>query len=322
MDQRNKTIVTEFILLGFQNGKELEILLFSAFLLMYMTSLIGNTMIILLVCGDYRLHSPMYFFVANLSFLEVAITSTVVPKMLANTFSLTKTISFVGCLTQSFFYFLLGSTEFFILAVMSFDRYVAICHPLRYAIIMNKQTCISLLLGSYVGAFLSILASSILTAPLPFCGPNVINHFFCDSAPVLKLVCADISLAELADFVSSAVLLLGSLLLTGVSYTYIIITIFRIPSVQGRQKAFSTCVSHITVVTLYYGSSIFIYVRPQKGNVMDVNKFATVLNTIVTPMLNPFIYSLRNEKVKVSLRDGVNKYVIQLTNLRCLKSQK
>ena len=321
MDQRNKTMVTEFILLGFQNGKEVETLLFSAFLLMYMTSLIGNTMIILLVCVDYRLHSPMYFFVANLSFLEVAITSTVVPKMLANTFSLTKAISFVGCLTQSFFYFLLGSTEFFILAVMSFDRYVAICHPLRYAIIMNKQTCISLLLGSYVGAFLSILVSSILTAPLPFCGPNVINHFFCDSAPVL-LVCADISLAELADFVSSAVLLLGSLLLTGVSYTYIIVTIFRIPSVQGRQKSFSTCVSHITVVTLYYGSSIFIYVRPQKGNVMDVNKFATVLNTIVTPMLNPFIYSLRNEKVKVSLRDGVNKYVIMLTNLRSLKSQK
>ncbi|XP_004406221.1 PREDICTED: olfactory receptor 6M1-like [Odobenus rosmarus divergens] len=322
MDHRNKTRVTEFILLGFQNEKEVEILLFSAFLLMYMTSLIGNTMIILLVCGDYRLHSPMYFFVANLSFLEVAITSTVVSKMLANTFSLTKAISFVGCLTQSFFYFLLGSTEFFILAVMSFDRYIAICNPLRYAIIMNKQTCILLLLGSYVGAFLSILASSILTAPLPFCGPNIINHFFCDSGPVLKLVCADISLAELADFISSAMLLLGSLLLTGVSYMYIIITILRIPTVQGRQKAFSTCVSHITVVTLYYGSSIFIYVRPKKGNVMDVNKFATVLNTIVTPMLNPFIYSLRNEKVKESLRDAFNKCVGMVKNSRSSRSEK
>ncbi|XP_069323620.1 olfactory receptor 6M1-like [Eulemur rufifrons] len=309
MDHRNKTQVTEFTLLGFQNEKEVEFLLFSTFLLMYVTSLLGNTMIILLVCCDYRLHSPMYFFVANLAFLEVAITSTVVPKMLANTFSLTKTISFVGCLTQSFFYFLLGSTEFFILAVMSFDRYVAICNPLRYASIMSRQTCIMLLLGSYVGAFLSILASSILTAALPFCGPNVINHFFCDSAPVLKLVCADISRAELADFISSAVLLLGSLLLTGVSYIYIIITILRIPSAQGRQKAFSTCASHIIVVTLYYGSSIFIYVRPKKGNVMDINKFATVLNTIVTPMLNPFIYSLRNEKVKESLRDAFNKYV-------------
>ncbi|XP_075399405.1 olfactory receptor 6M1-like [Tenrec ecaudatus] len=319
MEQKNKTRVTEFILLGFQTEKEVEILLFVVFLFMYMTSLIGNTMIILLVCVDYHLHSPMYFFVANLSFLELTITSTVVPKMLANTFSLTKVISFMGCLTQSFFYFLFGSTEFFILAVMSFDRYVAICNPLRYTTIMNKETCILLLLGSYVGAFLSVLGPSIVTGPLPFCGPNVINHFFCDSAPVLKLVCADISLAELADFLSSAVLLLGSLLLTVVSYTYIVITILRIPSVQGRQKAFSTCVSHITVVTLYYGSSIFIYVRPKKGNVMDVNKFATVLNTIVTPMLNPFIYSLRNEKVKESLRDACSKYVGRVTDK---KSQK
>uniref|UniRef100_A0A4W2D725 Olfactory receptor n=1 Tax=Bos indicus x Bos taurus TaxID=30522 RepID=A0A4W2D725_BOBOX len=318
----NFTSRSTFFLMGFSDIWEIQIFHAVLFLLIYLEALLGNLLIIMLTTKDHCLHTPMYFFLKNLSFLDVAITSTVVPKMLANTFSLTKAISFVGCLTQSFFYFLLGSTEFFILAVMSFDRYVAICNPLRYAIIMNKQTCISLLLGSYIGAFLSILVSSMLTAPLPFCGPNVINHFFCDSAPVLKLVCADISVAELADFVSSVLLLLGSLLLTGVSYTYIIITIFRIPSVQGRHKAFSTCVSHITVVTLYYGSSIFIYVRPQKGNVTDVNKFATVLNTIVTPMLNPFIYSLRNEKVKDSLRDGVNKYVIMLTNLRSLKSKK
>ncbi|ELW64402.1 Olfactory receptor 6M1 [Tupaia chinensis] len=190
----------------------------------------------------------MYFFIANLAFLEVAITSTVVLAMLANTFPLRKAISFAGCLTQSFFYFLLGSTEFFILAAMSFDRYVAICNPLRYAAIMSKHTCALLLLGAYLGAFLAVLAPSILTAPLPFCGPNVINHFFCDSAPVLKLVCADVSLAELADFVSSAMLLLGSLVLTGVSYICIIVTVLRVPSAQGRHKAFSTCVSHITVV--------------------------------------------------------------------------
>ncbi|XP_077647798.1 olfactory receptor 6E1-like [Urocitellus parryii] len=295
MDGNNLTRVTEFILLGFQNEKPVNILLFYVFLLMYLTSLVGNTLIILLVGCDRRLHSPMYFFVANLSFLEVAITSTVVPEMLANTFSLTKAISFVGCLTQSFFYFLLGSTEFFHLAVMSFDLYVAICNPLRYALIMNR----------------------FLTAPLPFCGPNVVNHFFCDSALVLKLVCADTSLAELADFVSSAVLLLGSLLLTGVSYTCIIITALRMPLAQGRRKAFSTCASHITVVMLYCGSSIFIYVRPRKGGVMDVNKFATVLNTIVTPMLNPFIYSLRNEKVKGSLRDALAKCPSRLGSNMC-----
>ncbi|VTJ82659.1 Hypothetical predicted protein [Marmota monax] len=288
MDGSNLTRVTEFILLGFQNEKPVNILLFSVFLLMYLTSLVGNTLIILLVCCDRRLHSPMYFFLANLSFLEVAITSTVVPEMLANTFSLTKAISFV-----------------------------AICNPLWYVLIMNRQTCAALLLGSYVGAFLSILAPSVLTAPLPFCGPNVVNHFFCDSAPVLKLVCADTSLAELADFASSVVLLLGSLLLTGVSYTCIIITVLRMPSAQGQRKAFSTCASHITVVTLYYGSSIFIYLRPRKGGVMDVNKFATVLNTIVTPMLNPFIYSLRNEKVKGSLRDALVKCHSRLGTTMC-----
>ncbi|XP_048076728.1 olfactory receptor 6M1-like [Ursus arctos] len=316
MDYRNKTRVTEFILLGFQNEKEVEILLFSAFLPMYMTSLIGNTMIILLVCGDYRLHSPMYFFVANLSFLEVAITSTVVPKMLANTFSHTKAISFVGCLTQSIFYFLLGSTEFFILAVMSFDRYVAICNPLRYAIIMNRQTCIMLLLGSYLGASLLMLAPSILTAPLIFCGPNksIISSVTeppCYSWPVLILLW--LSWLTLSPLLCCS---WAPLLLTGVSYTYIVITILGMPSVQGRQKAFSTCFSHITVVTLYYGSSIFLYVHPKKGCAASINRFATVLNTFVTPMLNPFIYSLRNEKVKEFLRGASRKYIGMLINLR------
>lgn len=183
----------EFILLGFQTERATGILLLCTFLLMYVTLLIGNTMIILLECGDHCLHSPMYFFVANLSFLEVTITSTVVLKMLATRLSPSGAISFMECLTQSFFYFLLGSTEFFILAVMPLDRYVAICNPLRYTIIMSRRTCLMLVLGSYVGAFLSILAPSVLTAPLPFCGPNAIHHFFCDSGPVLKLACADIS---------------------------------------------------------------------------------------------------------------------------------
>ncbi|EFB26600.1 hypothetical protein PANDA_016661, partial [Ailuropoda melanoleuca] len=224
MDHRNKTRVIEFILLGFQNEKEVEIL-FSAFLLMYMTSLIGNTMIILLVCGDYRLHSPMYFFVANLSFLEVAITSTVVPKMLANTFSVTKAISFVGCLTQSFFYFLLGSTEFFILAVMSFDRYIAICNPLRYSTIMRTQVCLKMIMASWVGGLMYILLPSIATLKLPFCGPNVIDHFFCDTAPMLKLVCGDLYIVEMTHFISSAVLLLTSLFFTLTPYIFIVFTI-------------------------------------------------------------------------------------------------
>ncbi|XP_028912970.1 olfactory receptor 6M1-like [Ornithorhynchus anatinus] len=309
MEGRNRSAVIEFILLGFQTRKEMEILLFVAFLLMYGTSLIGNSLITILVWTDPRLHSPMYFFVANLSFLEITITSTVIPKMLSNTFSPTKAISLVGCLSQSFFYFLLGSTEFFILAVMSFDRYVAICNPLRYSTIMSGQVCLELLLGCYVGAFLVILMPTVMTTGLPFCGPNVIDHFFCDSVPVLKLACADMTLAELVDFGTSVILLLGSLLWTVTSYAFILATILGIPLAQGRQKAFSTCVSHITAVSLYYGSSIFIYVRPRKGHILDFNKVATVLNTIVTPMLNPFIYSLRNEKVKESLRDALKKHL-------------
>ncbi|XP_019354942.1 olfactory receptor 6M1-like [Alligator mississippiensis] len=305
----NQTTVTEFILLGFENMHSVEILIVSVFLLMYTVSVVGNLTIIILILTDHQLQSPMYIFLGNLSFLELMITSAVVPKMLVNAISGSKTISFVGCLTQSFFYFLLGSTEFFILATMSFDRYLAICHPLRYAVIMSAQGCFQLLVGSWAGGFLIILVPSILTAGLPFCGPNVINHFFCDSAPLLRLSCADTHLAELVDFITSAILLLGSLLLTVVSYIYIISSVLKIPSTQGRQKAFSTCVSHITVVTLYYGSSIFIYVQPSKENILDFNKVGTVLNTMVTPMLNPFIYSLRNQKVKESLKDAFHKHI-------------
>ncbi|XP_054850824.1 olfactory receptor 6M1-like [Eublepharis macularius] len=312
MEEVNKSIVTEFILLGFQTTHSLEILLFIAFLFVYVLTIAGNVTIIALVLTNHHLQSPMYFFLSNLSFLELMITSAVMPKMLVNIITRKKTISFVGCLTQSFFYFLMGSTEFFILAVMSFDRYLAICYPLRYASIMNSKACFQLLLGSWTGGFLIILVPSIVTAGLPFCGPNTVNHFFCDSAPLLKLVCTDTSLAELVDFGTSCILLLGSLLITVVSYIYIISAVLRIPSAQGRKKAFSTCVSHMTVVTLYYGSSIFIYVRPTKGNVLDFNKVGTVLNTMMTPMLNPFIYCLRNERVKDSLRSILRKTIVIL----------
>ncbi|XP_063158347.1 olfactory receptor 6M1-like [Candoia aspera] len=310
MNLVNKTIVSEFILLGFHTSRSVEIVIFIVFFFVYALTVTGNFTLIILVVANYHLQMPMYFFLSNLSFLELMITSTVVPKMLINMITGKKTISFVGCLAQSFFYFLMGSTEFFILAVMSFDRYLAVCYPLRYALVMNNKTCFQFLLGSWVGGFLIILIPSIVTAGLPFCGPNIVNHFFCDSAPLLKLVCSDTSLAEKIDFGTSCILLLGSLFITIVSYIYITIVVLRIPSAQGRQKAFSTCVSHITVVTLYYGSSIFVYVRPTKGNVLDFNKMGTVLNTIVTPMLNPFIYSLRNEKVKVGLRSVLKKSIV------------
>ncbi|XP_032091994.1 olfactory receptor 6M1-like [Thamnophis elegans] len=308
MNLVNKTIVSEFILLGFHTIRSVDIVIFIVFFFAYALTISGNVMLIVLVVANHDLQLPMYFLLGNLSFLELMITSTVVPKMLINMITGKKTISFVGCLTQSFFYFLMGSTEFFILAVMSIDRYLAICYPLRYTLIMNNKTCFQFLLGSWIGGFMIILIPSIVTAGLPFCGPNIVNHFFCDSAPLLKLVCSETLLAENIDFGTSCILLLGSLFVTTISYMYIIIAVLRIPSAQGRQKAFSTCVSHITVVTLYYGSSIFIYVRPTKGNVLDFNKMGTVLNTIVTPMLNPFIYGLRNEKVKIGLRNVLKSF--------------
>nr|XP_013800473.1 PREDICTED: olfactory receptor 6M1-like [Apteryx mantelli mantelli] len=303
----NVTSVTEFILVGFPNIHEVEILLFVVFLLIYLVTVLGNTLIIVLVCTDCHLHSPMYYFLSNLSFIEISMTSSVVPKMLANFLSEKKTISFAGCFSQLYFYFLMGTTEFILFAVMSYDRYVAICNPLRYPSIMTNKVCRKLVLGSWVGGFFMILSSLVLKARLPYCGPNVIDHYFCDSAPLLHLACADIQLIELIDFVVSLVLLLGSLALTVLSYAYIISTIFRIPSAQGRQKAFATCASHFTAVSLGFGISIFVYARPSQVTSVHLNKILSVLSSIVTPLLNPFIFSLRNEQMKEALKNALHK---------------
>ncbi|XP_007537915.1 olfactory receptor 6J1-like [Erinaceus europaeus] len=310
----NKTmIVTEFILLGFHTTRDMKILLFIIFLIVYVLTVLSNTVIILLVWTCNHLHSPMYLFLANLSFLEIMLTSSVIPKMLAITISQVNTISFEGCIAQSFFYFLFGTIEFFILAIMSFDRYVAICIPLRYPTIMRTQVCLKMMITSWVGGLLYVLLPSIVTIKLPFCGPNVIDHFFCDSAPMLKLVCGDLHVVEMVHFICSAVLLLSSLFSTLTPYIFIVFTIARIPSSQGQWKAFSTCASHMIVVTIFYGVSIFLYARPSKGNVLSFNKVGTVLNTIVTPLMNPFIYTLRNQVVIESLRQTFAKLKSFLT---------
>uniref|UniRef100_A0A8C0GA22 Olfactory receptor n=1 Tax=Chelonoidis abingdonii TaxID=106734 RepID=A0A8C0GA22_CHEAB len=305
MEGRNGTRVTEFILIGFPSPREVEIVLFMLFFIILVVAMIGNSIIITLICTDNRLQSPMYFFLCNLSLIEILMTMTVVPKMLENFLSERKTISFYGCLAQSYFYFLLGISEYVLLAMMSYDRYVAICYPLSYSTIMNGKVCIWLVVGSWMGGFFSILVPTVIKLGLPYCGPNIINHFFCDSAPLLHLACADIQLVEFIDFIISLPVLLGSLLLTVISYMYIICTIIRIPSAKGRQKAFSTCASHFTVVTIGYGTSIFIYVRPSQASSMNLNKVAALMTTAVTPMLNPLIFSLRNQKVKEALRDSI-----------------
>ncbi|XP_053120450.1 olfactory receptor 6M1-like [Hemicordylus capensis] len=303
MEIENVTTVTEILLLGFVCDPDLEIILFLVFLLVYLLTVLGNALIIVLICIDHRLHSPMYFFLSNLSFIEIFMTTTVVPKMLANLLAEKKTISFGGCFAQMYFYFFMGSTEFILFAAMSFDRYMAICYPLRYPILMTGMVCIKMVIGSWIGGFLSVFLSIVLKVRLPYCGPNVINHFFCDSAPFLHLACQDISLIELVDFVGSLILLLGSLSFTATSYVYIISTILKIPSAQGRKKAFATCASHFTVVSMGYGISIFVYVRPSQSDIMSINKSLAIFSGILTPLLNPFIFSLRNEQMKEVLRD-------------------
>ncbi|XP_053120442.1 olfactory receptor 6M1-like [Hemicordylus capensis] len=291
----------EFILLGFSGSKRVQSLLFTSFFITYTVALVGNLLIITLVWCDNTLHSPMYMFIANLSFLEALYTTAVIPNLLVNLMSQRKSISFSCCISQVYVYFSAGSTEFFLLALMSFDRYIAICNPLRYTTIMNMRFCLQLVAASWTCGFLAVIPPVILVARLTFCGPNVINHFFCDVDPLLKLACFDTRNIELLNVVSSALLILCSLVVTGVSYLFIIATVIRIPSAKGRWKALSTCASHLIVVTLFYGSSIFLYVQPQESHSLDLNKMASILNTVITPLLNPFIYSLRNKKVKEAL---------------------
>ncbi|XP_004698947.1 olfactory receptor 49-like [Echinops telfairi] len=304
----NSTTVTEFVLLGLCDACELQLLIFLGLLLTYFLTLLGNLLIVVLTLVDRRLHTAMYYFLRNFAVLEIWFTSVIFPKTLANILKGTKTISLPSCFLQSFFYFFLGTTEFYLLAVMSFDRYVAICNPLRYATIMSRRVCVQLVLSAWMTGFLLITVQSLITFQQPFCGPNIINHFFCDNFPLLELICADTSLIELLGFVTAIFSLLGTLSVTATCYGHILYTVLRIPSAKERQKAFSTCSSHIIVVSLFYGSCIFMYVRSGKGGQgEDRSKVVALLNTVVTPMLNPFIYTLRNKQVKQVLKEQVSK---------------
>nr|XP_056719396.1 olfactory receptor 49-like [Euleptes europaea] len=299
----NNTPVKEFILLGFTDNHKLQVLLFLLLMGTYLLTISGNMVIIVITLSSHRLNTPMYFFLRNFALLELGFTTSIIPKALVNLATGQRSISISGCFTQFFLYFTLGTTEFFLLAVMSFDRYVAICHPLRYSTIMKGQLC-SLLVGcSWVGGLLLILGPAIALFQAPFCGPNTVNHFFCDNGPLIKLVCVDTSRLELMDFFVAILSLIGTLAVTVVSYVNIISSIMRIPSTQGRRKAFSTCSSHIIVVSLFYGSCIFMYVRPSQSEGFDFNKGVSILNTVVTPLLNPFIYTLRNKQVHEVLKD-------------------
>ncbi|XP_004716983.1 olfactory receptor 2AP1-like [Echinops telfairi] len=304
---RNQTSVTEFILLGLTDDANLQALLFLFLLLTYVSSIMGNLTIIILTLLDYRLQSPMYFFLRNFSFLEISFTTVCAPKMLVNIGTGDKTISFAGCFTQYFFVILLGATEFYLLAAMSYDRYVAICRPLHYTTMMSRRLCMQLVLCSWVSGFLVVFVPHIMTLQLPFCESNIINHYCCDYTSLLRLSCSDTHIIDMIAFLLAAVTLIITLVLVILSYTYIIRTILRIPSAQQRKKAFSTCSSHMIVVSLSYGSCLFMYINPSAKDAATLNKGVAVLNTSVAPLLNPFIYTLRNQQVKIAFKDMVSK---------------
>lgn len=301
MITENVTLAQDFLLLGFPGPQVLQLSLFMLFLVMYLLTVGGNMAILLLVSTSHQLHTPMYFFLSNLSFLEIWYTTAAVPKALAILVGRSQTITFSGCLLQMYLVFSLGCTEYFLLAAMAYDRYLAICSPLHYQAIMNSLLSAQLALSSWICGFLVISVPAALISTLSFCGPHAINHFFCDIAPWIALACTSTQAVETVAFVIAFVVILSSCLITLISYVYIISTILRIPSASGRSKAFSTCSSHLTVVLIWYGSTIFLHVRTSIKDDLELTKAVHVLNTVVTPVLNPFIYTLRNKEVRESL---------------------
>ncbi|OCT72734.1 olfactory receptor 1020 [Xenopus laevis] len=306
MDKGNGTPVTEFILVGLSEIPELQQYLFCIFLCIYIITVLGNASIILIYKFSLSLHTPMYFYLSNFSFLEICYVSTSSPKMLQNMLAEKKRISFYGCFTQIYGIVHLAGTEFYVLAAMAYDRYNAICHPLLYRIIMNKAVCIKLLVGSWVIGAANALVHTLLTHTLSFCS-NKVNHIFCDVPPLLKLACTDTWINEIVMYIIGGSVTGGAFILIIISYIQIISTILTIHSATGRKKAFSTCTSHLTVVTIFYGSIFFMYLRPKSSYAMHHDTVVAIMYTIIAPLLNPFIYSLRNNDVKSAVRKLLNR---------------
>ncbi|XP_053413040.1 olfactory receptor 6C6-like [Nycticebus coucang] len=305
---KNQSMEIEFILLGLTDDPLLQIVIFLFLFFNYILSLMGNFIIILLTLLDPNLKTPMYFFLRNFSFLEISFTTACIPRFLISILTGDKTISYSGCATQLFFFFLLGVTEFYLLAAMSYDRYVAICKPLHYPIIMSPKVCYQLVLSSWVTGFLIIFPPLVLGLKLDFCASRTIDHFLCDSSPILQISCTDTHFIELMTFILAVLTLVITLLLIVLSYIYIIKTILKFPSVQQRTKAFSTCSSHMVVVSITYGSCICMYMKPSAKERVTLTKGVAMLNTSVAPLLNPFIYTLRNQQVKEALKDMLQRF--------------
>ncbi|XP_003790524.1 olfactory receptor 6C3-like [Otolemur garnettii] len=306
---RNHTMITEFVLLGISSSPEIQVIIFVFLLITYILSVTGNLTIIILTLIDSHLWTPMYYFLRNFSFLEITFTSVSIPRFLGAIITKDKTISYNSCLAQLFFFICMGVSEFFLLTAMSYDRYVAICKPLHYTTIMNKKICNLLVFSSWLGGFMTIFPPLMLILKLDFCASNVIDHFSCDYFPILQLSCSDTWLLEMIGFYFAFVTLLFTLALVILSYICIACTIVRIPSASQRKKAFSTCSSHMIVISISYGSCIFMYVKPSAKERASLTKGVAILNTSIAPMLNPFIYTLRNQQVKEAFKTLVHKVV-------------
>ncbi|XP_037706739.1 olfactory receptor 1J4-like [Choloepus didactylus] len=294
MRWENHSSVTEFLLLGLPIRPEKQGMLFALFLGMYLTTVLGNLLIILLIRLDSHLHTPMYFFLSHLALTDVSFSSVTVPKMLINMHTQDQSIPYAQCVTQTYFFIFFGCIDNLLLAVMAYDRYVAICHPLHYTTIMRDELCIFLLVGSWFLSFASALSHTLLLARLTFCADNVISHFFCDLAALLKLSCSDTSLNDIFIFAVGGLVIILSFIGVLVSYGHIGATILRFPSIKGIYKALSTCGSHLSVVFLFYGTIMTLYFFPSSSSSKDKDIIALVMYTVVTPVLNQFIYSLRN----------------------------
>ncbi|XP_060056086.1 olfactory receptor 1J1-like isoform X2 [Erinaceus europaeus] len=305
--RNNYAIVSEFLLLGLHIRPEQQGIFFSLFLIMYLTTVLGNLLIILLIKLDSRLHTPMYFFLSHLALTDITFSSVTVPRLLMTMYTKFRFIPYAECISQTYFFILFADLDSFLITSMAYDRYVAICHPLHYTTIMSQHICIALVAGSWVIACACALLHTFLLAKLSFCVDHIIPHFFCDLAALLKLSCSDTSINQLVIFTAGLAAIMVPFLCILISYGHIGATILRVPSTKGICKTLSTCGSHLSVVTLYYGAIISLYFVPSSNNTNEKNIVASLLYTVVTPMLNPFIYSLRNKDMKGALKKLLSK---------------
>ncbi|XP_074985082.1 olfactory receptor 5AS1-like [Caretta caretta] len=307
MEEGNHSEVTEFILSGLTDRRELQVPLFVVFLLIYGITLLGNGGMILLISIDPRLHTPMYFFLSNLSFCDLCVSLIISPHMLLNFLAKRKSISYTTCAVQMYLSIAFSDVECLLLAVMAYDRYVAICNPLLYTVTMSRHLCKQLVAGVYAVGVVDSMIHTCVTFRLSFCSSNIINHFFCDIPPLLALSCSDTRINEIVTFAFMSCISVSSFVTVLLSYVCIISTILQIRSAEGRHKAFSTCSFHLTAVVLLFGTFLFMYLRPTSSYSMDRDKVTSVFYTLMIPMLNPFIYSLRNTEVKDALRNSMKK---------------